>query len=76
MGFAMATTENKIEQELVSKLEKLKYVYRSDIRDGASLEVNFPEKLIVTQSQKIDVLKTDKKGLVQQLFPVLDGGRG
>lgn len=30
------------------------------------------DKLITTQSQKIDALKTHKKGLMQQLFPVLD----
>ncbi len=30
------------------------------------------DELITAQSQKIDVLKTHKKGLMQQLFPVLD----
>jgi len=30
------------------------------------------DNLITTQSQKIDTLKTHKKGLMQQLFPVLD----
>jgi type I restriction enzyme S subunit len=30
------------------------------------------DELITAQSQKIDGLKTHKKGLVQQLFPVLD----
>lgn len=30
------------------------------------------DELITTQSQKIDGLKTHKKGLMQQLFPVLD----
>ncbi len=30
------------------------------------------DDLIAAQSQKIDVLKTHKKGLMQQLFPVLD----
>lgn len=30
------------------------------------------DKLIAAQSQKIDALKTHKKGLMQQLFPVLD----
>jgi len=28
--------------------------------------------LITAQSQKIDALKSHKKGLMQQLFPVLD----
>jgi len=34
------------------------------------------DDLITTQSQKIDALKTHKKGLMQQLFPVLDEAPG
>ncbi|GAB1368236.1 hypothetical protein MASR1M42_07850 [Azonexus hydrophilus] len=30
------------------------------------------DKLIGAQSQTVDALKTHKKGLMQQLFPVLD----
>ena len=37
----MTTTENQIEQDLISKLEDLKYTYRPDIRDRAALEHNF-----------------------------------
>ena len=37
----MTTTENQIEQDLISKLQDLKYSYRSDIRDRAALEHNF-----------------------------------
>lgn len=37
-------SEQKIEQELIEKLGDLKYVYRQDIRDRASLEKNFREK--------------------------------
>ncbi len=40
----MTTTENKIEQDLIDKLEDLKYTYRPDIRDRAVLEQNFREK--------------------------------
>ncbi|MDP2824271.1 MAG: type I restriction endonuclease subunit R [Sulfuritalea sp.] len=40
----MTTTESQIEQDLIAKLEALKYVYRRDIRDRASLEANFREK--------------------------------
>ena len=40
----MSTSESAIEQELVSKLQELKYVYRPDIRDRATLEQNFREK--------------------------------
>ncbi|HEY6529750.1 MAG TPA: DEAD/DEAH box helicase family protein, partial [Cellvibrionaceae bacterium] len=40
----MMTTETKIEQDLIAKLTDLKYTYRSDIRDRATLELNFREK--------------------------------
>ena len=38
------TTESQIEQDFIAKLEALKYSYRPDIRDRASLEANFREK--------------------------------
>jgi len=41
------TTENKIEQGLIEKLQDLKYSYRPDIRDRAALEKNFREKFEV-----------------------------
>jgi len=37
----MTTTENRIEQALIEKLAELKYTYRPDIRDRATLEHNF-----------------------------------
>jgi type I restriction enzyme R subunit len=37
-------TEQEIEQSLIKKLCDLKYTYRSDIRDKASLEQNFRKK--------------------------------
>ncbi len=40
----MSTPERDIEEFLVAKLQDLKYVYRPDIRDRATLEVNFREK--------------------------------
>ena len=40
----MTTTEKQIEQDLISKLTDLKYVYRSDIRDRDALEQNFRAK--------------------------------
>jgi type I restriction enzyme, R subunit len=40
----MTTTEAQIEQDLINKLTELKYTYRPDIRDRASLENNFREK--------------------------------
>ena len=36
--------EQQIEQDLITKLDDLKYTYRSDIRDRATLEQNFREK--------------------------------
>jgi type I restriction enzyme R subunit len=38
------TTENQIEQALISKLQDLKYTYRQDLRDREALEKNFREK--------------------------------
>jgi type I restriction enzyme R subunit len=37
----MTIKENQIERDLISKLEDLKYTYRPDIRDRATLEKNF-----------------------------------
>lgn len=41
---AHATTEQKIETQLIQKLMALKYAYRPDIRDREALERNFREK--------------------------------
>ena len=41
---AMRVSEKQLEDELIDKLEALKYVYRPDIQDRASLEQNFREK--------------------------------
>ncbi|MEA3371509.1 MAG: type I restriction endonuclease subunit R [Campylobacterota bacterium] len=38
------TKEQQIEQKLIAKLEDLKYTYRPDIRDKATLEQNFRDK--------------------------------
>ncbi|GEN26094.1 DEAD/DEAH box helicase [Halomonas cupida] len=40
----MTLKESQIEQNLISKLEELKYTYRPDIRDKVALERNFREK--------------------------------
>lgn len=53
--------EQKLEQSLIAKLGDLKYSYRPDITDRATLAQNFREKF--------EALKTHKKGLMQQLFP-------
>ena len=41
---AMITPEIDLEESLVTKLQDLKYVYRDDIRDRATLEANFRDK--------------------------------
>ncbi len=38
------TKENKIEQDFIAKLRDLKYIYRPDIRDRDSLNLNFRQK--------------------------------
>ncbi|MFV0477842.1 MAG: type I restriction endonuclease [Parahaliea sp.] len=40
----MSLKESQIEQALISRLEDLKYTYRPDIRDKATLEQNFRDK--------------------------------
>ncbi len=40
----MSTPERELEESLVAKLQDLKYVYRPDIRERATLEANFREK--------------------------------
>lgn len=40
----MIVKEQQIEQELINKLKDLKYIYRPEINDRASLEQNFREK--------------------------------
>ena len=40
----LGVLEHQIEKDLITKLEDLKYSYREDIRDRASLEKNFREK--------------------------------
>ena len=41
---AMITPERDLEESLVTKLRDLKYEYRPDIRDRATLEANFRKK--------------------------------
>ena len=41
---AISTPERELEESLVTKLSDLKYEYRSDIRDRATLEANFRKK--------------------------------
>jgi type I restriction enzyme, R subunit len=45
--------ENQIEQDLIKKLEDLKYIYRQDIRDRTTLENNFREKFELLNKVKL-----------------------
>ena len=47
-------TEQQIEQALIEKLKGLKYVYRDDIRDRASLEANFREHFETLNRVKLE----------------------
>ncbi len=38
------TTEAAIEQRIIQKLQDLKYIYRTDIKDRKDLELNFKQK--------------------------------
>ena len=40
----MTSTERELEDQLVAKLQELKFTHRSDIRDRAALEANFRQK--------------------------------
>src|SRR5476649_1481179 len=40
----MTQKENQIERSLIAKLTDLKYIYRDDVRDKATLEHNFRQK--------------------------------
>jgi type I restriction enzyme R subunit len=48
------TSERKIEQAFISKLQELKYTYRQDIRDLASLRQNFRERFEAYDGQRQD----------------------
>ena len=44
LGNGYQTKERDLEDELLQKLQDLKYTYRPDIRDKVTLEQNFREK--------------------------------
>jgi len=47
------TKEHQIEQELIKKLQQLKYIYRPDIRNRDALEKNFREKFEALNQAKL-----------------------
>ncbi|HNN30073.1 MAG TPA: type I restriction endonuclease [Agitococcus sp.] len=62
----MATMEKQIEQDLIKKLEDLKYKYRPDIRELQSLNQNFREKF--EQLHEIKLTDSEFDRLMQDII--------
>lgn len=50
----MKVSERQLEDELIDKLAELKYVFRDDIYDRATLERNFREKFQALNRVKLE----------------------
>ena len=61
----MTTTESVIEDDLLAKLRELKYVYRDDIRDRASLEQNFRFKF--QELNRVTLSENEFQRLLEQI---------
>ncbi len=59
-------TEQKIEKELIEKLRGLKYAYREDIRDRASLEANFRQKF--EELNKVSLTDSEFSKLLENII--------
>lgn len=57
--------ESEIEENLISKLTELKYVYRSDIRDRSALEQNFREKF--EELNRVHLIEAEFQRLLEQI---------
>ncbi len=57
---ATSSTERQLEEHLIEKLRSLKYVYREDIRDRATLENNFREKFDTLNRVKLTDSEFDR----------------
>ncbi|MCH2226264.1 MAG: type I restriction endonuclease subunit R [Candidatus Caenarcaniphilales bacterium] len=58
--------EQEIEGNLISKLQELKYTYREDIRDKASLDANFRAKF--EELNKVNLSDAEFKRLMDQII--------
>jgi hypothetical protein len=56
----MNSPERQLEEELIEKLRCLKYEYREDIRDRATLEKNFREKFQALNQVKLTDAEFEK----------------
>lgn len=59
-------TEQEIEQQLIEKLQDLKYTYRKDICDKASLEANFRQKF--QELNKVNLTESEFARLMDQII--------
>lgn len=72
----MFQKETEIEQNLIKKLEDLKYTYRPDIRDKATLKQNFRDKfealnhVRLTDAELRDFMSNYRFN--PELFPAMD----
>jgi type I restriction enzyme R subunit len=58
--------EQQIEEDLISKLTELKYAYRPDIRDRASLEANFRTKF--EELNRVHLTDSEFSRLLEQII--------
>lgn len=58
--------EEQIERELIDKLQDLKYVYRDDINDRASLEQNFRQKF--QEFNRVNLTDTEFERLMENII--------
>jgi type I restriction enzyme R subunit len=62
----MTSSERQLEEELISKLKELKYSYREDIRDRATLEENFREKF--QQLNRVKLTDEEFQRLLEEII--------
>ena len=62
----MTTAERQLEEQLIEKLRGLKYEYRTDIRDRATLEKNFREKF--EASNRVHLTDSEFQRLLDEII--------
>ena len=58
----MMSTERELEDQLVAKLQELKFTHRADIRDRAALEASFRQKF-----QELNRVRLTERRTVTQI---------
>jgi type I restriction enzyme R subunit len=64
---AMIAPERQLEEALVTKIRDLKYEYRPDIRDRATLEANFREKFEALN--RVTLIDSEFQRLLEEIVP-------